>query len=175
VVVYHLAAPPSDGRFLRLHLNRNDAAIQAGLTVDRASARDIGFGDGAVNVPSLFRLNISARLKPTKQSVRMSSPRPANIPVSTTASLEGWDIDEYLGVATAHVVAGTNVFSDIAGSFSDIFGGQSTSYQKQLASINEAALKDLRQQAAEKGGTALVGLAVDLGSDLRRQPAVVHG
>ena len=53
----------------------------------------------------------------------MSSPRPANIPVSTTPSLDGWDIDEYLGVATAHVVAGTNVFSDIAGSFSDIFGG----------------------------------------------------
>jgi uncharacterized protein YbjQ (UPF0145 family) len=93
----------------------------------------------------------------------MSSPRPANIPVSTTPGLDGWDIDEYLGVATAHVVAGTNVFSDIAGSFSDIFGGQSKSYQKQLASINDAALKDLRQQAAEKGGTALVGLAVDLG------------
>jgi uncharacterized protein YbjQ (UPF0145 family) len=91
----------------------------------------------------------------------MSSPRPANIPVSTTPSLDGWDIDEYLGVATAHVVAGTNVFSDIAGSFSDIFGGQSKSYQKQLASINDAALKDLRQQAAEKGGTAIVGLSVD--------------
>ena len=91
----------------------------------------------------------------------MASPRPANVPVSTPPSLEGWDIDEYLGVATAHVVAGTNVFSDIAGSFSDIFGGQSKSYQKQLASINDAALKDLRQQAAEKGGTALVGLSVD--------------
>jgi uncharacterized protein YbjQ (UPF0145 family) len=32
-------------------------------------------------------------------------------------------MDEYLGVATAHVAWGTNVRSDIAGSISDIFGG----------------------------------------------------
>jgi hypothetical protein len=43
-----------------------------------------------------------------------------------------------------------------------VSGGRSKSDPKQLASIDDAELKDLRQQAAEKGGTALVGLAVDL-------------
>jgi uncharacterized protein YbjQ (UPF0145 family) len=43
----------------------------------------------------------------------------------------------------------------------DDFRERSKSDPKQIASINDAALKDLRQQTAEKGGTALVGLAVD--------------
>jgi uncharacterized protein YbjQ (UPF0145 family) len=53
------------------------------------------------------------------------------------------------------------MFSDIAASFSDIFGGTSTSYQKQLGRIHESAVQDLQEQAVERGGTAVVGLAVD--------------
>jgi len=91
----------------------------------------------------------------------MRSVTPRDIAVSTTPNLEGWSIDSYLGVASAHVVAGTNVFSDIAASFSDIFGGQSKSYQNQLEDINEAVIDDLKDQASERGGTALVGLSID--------------
>jgi uncharacterized protein YbjQ (UPF0145 family) len=63
---------------------------------------------------------------------------------------------KYTTKVTAHVVVGKNVFSDIGGSFSEIFGGQfsgrrSKSTLRQLASINDAALKDLRQQAVEGG------------------------
>lgn len=81
--------------------------------------------------------------------------------VSTTSALSGWEVHEYLGVVTAHVVAGTNIFSDIAASFSDIFGGTSTSYQKQLAHIHQAAVDDLCEQANDRGGTAIIGLSVD--------------
>jgi len=84
-----------------------------------------------------------------------------DIAVSTTPKLEGWSIKSYLGVASAHVVAGTNVFSDIAASFSDVFGGRSQSYQDQLEDINEAVINDLKKQAIARGGTALVGLSVD--------------
>jgi len=91
----------------------------------------------------------------------MRTLNPHQVTVSTTPTLDGWEIDEYLGVATSHVVAGTNMFSDIAASFSDIFGGSSTSYQKQLERIHEAAVRDLQEQAVDRGGTAVVGLAVD--------------
>jgi hypothetical protein len=81
---------------------------------------------------------------------------------------------------TAHVVVGKNVFSDIGGSFSDILRGQfsgrrSKSSLRQLASINDAALKDLRQQAAEKGGRPFWSCLSTLCQHLRRQPAAACG
>jgi len=91
----------------------------------------------------------------------MQSISSQNVAVSTTPTLEGWPIEEYLDVASAHVVAGTNVFSDIAASFSDVFGGRPQSYQNQLEDINEAVINDLKEQAVDRGGTALVGLTVD--------------
>ena len=60
-----------------------------------------------------------------------------DILVSTTSNLDGWEIDKYLGLVLAHVVNGTNVFSDVFASFSDVFGGRSTSYQNQLTSLDE--------------------------------------
>lgn len=71
----------------------------------------------------------------------MRTLNPRQVIVSTTPTLDGWGIDEYLGVVTSHVVAGTNMFSDIAASFSNIFGGTSTSYQKQLERIHESAVQ----------------------------------
>ena len=34
--------------------------------------------------------------------------------VTTTGTIEGYEIKEYLGVISTQVVAGTNIFSDIA-------------------------------------------------------------
>jgi uncharacterized protein YbjQ (UPF0145 family) len=62
---------------------------------------------------------------------------PRNVLISTTPDLDGHEITQYLEVVSAHVVAGTGLFSDVAASFSDVFGGRSGSYQKQLRQINE--------------------------------------
>ena len=84
-----------------------------------------------------------------------------NLVVTTSSSLENWEITRYLGVVTSHVVAGTNIFSDAFASFSDIFGGRSKSYQKQIASINNQALELLKEKAKRKGGNAIVALKID--------------
>jgi len=52
-------------------------------------------------------------------------------------------VKSYLDVVSSHVVAGTNIFSDIAASFSDVFGGRSKSYKRQLESIKEEAVSEL--------------------------------
>ena len=44
--------------------------------------------------------------------------------VTTTNSIEGYTIRKYLGVVNANVVIGTNLFSDIAASLTDVFGGR---------------------------------------------------
>lgn len=87
--------------------------------------------------------------------------RPHRVLVTTTPSLEGWTIDSYLGPVTAHVVAGAGFVSDVFASFSDVFGGRSHSYQKQLHSIKAEALRVLQEEAAAIGGNCVVGLHLD--------------
>ena len=70
-------------------------------------------------------------------------------------------IESYLGPISAHIVAGTGFFSDFTAGFSDIFGGRSQSYQKQLSAINEEAVELLKKKAILLGGTAIVGLHID--------------
>jgi uncharacterized protein YbjQ (UPF0145 family) len=82
--------------------------------------------------------------------------------VTTSGSIDGWDIEEHLGVVACHVVAGTGFFSDLLAGFSDLFGGRSEAYQRQLTSLYDEAITRLMQKANERGGNWLVGLRVDL-------------
>jgi len=84
-----------------------------------------------------------------------------NVLVSTTPKLEGWKVKSYLDVVSSHVVAGTNIFSDIAASFSDVFGGRSKSYKRQLESIKEEAVSELKEEASQLGADAIIGVKID--------------
>ena len=81
--------------------------------------------------------------------------------VSTTSTLEGYEIDRYLGIVSAHVVAGTDVFTDIVASFSDFFGGRSRVYKRELSAIGKEALEELREQCDCLGANGLVGVRID--------------
>jgi uncharacterized protein YbjQ (UPF0145 family) len=85
-----------------------------------------------------------------------------NILVTTTPNLEGFKIKQYFKPISAHVVAGTNFFSDFFASFSDVFGGRSGTYQKQLSSIYTEAIEILKNSAFELGANCIIGLKVDL-------------
>lgn len=81
--------------------------------------------------------------------------------LTTTTSLEGWKIEEYLGPVFAHFVIGTGLFADIFSAFTDFFGAHSRSYQQKLDLINREALAQIEAQAALRGANAVVGLSVD--------------
>lgn len=76
--------------------------------------------------------------------------------ITTTSSIEGYTIEEYLGILTTHFVAGTGLFSDIAASFSDAFGGNSKSYKKQLLNIENQAISNLKDHASRRGANAYI-------------------
>ena len=84
-----------------------------------------------------------------------------NILVTTTSSLDGWRITNYIGVVTSHVVAGTGFFSDFAAGLTDFFGGRSETYRKQLESIDNEAIAELKSKAVKLGCNALIGLKID--------------
>jgi uncharacterized protein YbjQ (UPF0145 family)/CDGSH-type Zn-finger protein len=82
--------------------------------------------------------------------------------VSTTDTIEGLSVKQYIKPVSAHVVAGTNFFSDFFASFSDVFGGRSATYQRQLSSIYSEAIETLKDSALELGANCILGLKVDL-------------
>jgi uncharacterized protein YbjQ (UPF0145 family) len=85
-----------------------------------------------------------------------------DILVTTTSTVEGMIIKHYIKPISAHVVAGTNFFSDFFASFSDVFGGRSQTYQRQLSSIYTEAVEILKQSAYQIGANCILGLKVDL-------------
>ena len=86
-----------------------------------------------------------------------------NILVTTTDTISGYRIAEYCDVVSANIVNGSSFFSDWKASITDIFGGQSGTYQRKLHKIYEEALRRLKDEAAERGANAIVGLKVDFG------------
>lgn len=88
--------------------------------------------------------------------------------VTTTPSVEGRRIVEYKGIVFGEVVAGVNFVRDFAASLTNIFGGRSGSYEDELISARQNALREMEQRAMQMGANAVVGVDIDyevLGAD----------
>ena len=81
--------------------------------------------------------------------------------ISTTPTLEGHPIQEYLGIVTSETIIGANVLKDIMAGLRDFFGGRSESYERVLIEAKETALKELSERAAARGANAIVGVDLD--------------
>lgn len=87
---------------------------------------------------------------------------PKDVLVITTSSVDGLKIKRYLKPVSAHIVAGTNLFSDFFGGLTDVFGGRSQTYQKQLTSLYNEAIERVKYAAYEIGANCIVGLSIDM-------------
>ncbi len=83
------------------------------------------------------------------------------ITVTTTPTIEGHPIQEYLGVITGEVIVGANVFRDMFANIRDIVGGRSGSYERILADARQQAIQELQAECASRGGNAVVGVDLD--------------
>ena len=81
--------------------------------------------------------------------------------VSTTSSIANMTIEKHIDLVSANIVIGSNMFSDIAASFTDLFGGQSKSYQNKLKGINNQVIDELKLQASNIGANAIIGLKIN--------------
>ncbi|MCH7401957.1 YbjQ family protein [Belliella kenyensis] len=81
--------------------------------------------------------------------------------VSTTPSLEGYEIKEYLGVVTGETIIGANLFKDFFASITDIVGGRSGAYERVLREAKTTAMTEMQMQANAFGGNAIVGIDLD--------------
>jgi len=81
--------------------------------------------------------------------------------LTTTPTLEGQPIKQYLGIVTGETIIGANAIKDFMAGLTDFFGGRSTTYEKVLIEAKESALAELQQRAAQKGAHAIVGIDLD--------------
>ena len=80
---------------------------------------------------------------------------------TTTPNIEGKSIEQYLGVVSAEVIIGANVFKDILGGLRDFFGGRSGTYEKVLMEAKQQAMDELIQRSQALGANAVVGIDLD--------------
>jgi uncharacterized protein YbjQ (UPF0145 family) len=80
---------------------------------------------------------------------------------TTTPSIDGYEITEYLGVVTGEAILGANVFKDFFAGIRDIVGGRSAAYEEELRRARQLALDEMQAEAEELGANAVVGVDLD--------------
>ena len=87
--------------------------------------------------------------------------------VTTTPTVEGHTIEEYLGVVTGEAILGAHIGRDIMAGLTDIVGGRSAEYEEEVRDARKIALEEMASEAERIGGNAVVG--VDLDYEVIRQ------
>ena len=81
--------------------------------------------------------------------------------VTTTPSVEGYQIADYKGIVVGEAILGANVFRDLFAGIADIIGGRSGAYEQELGKARAIALAELEERARAQGANAVVGVDLD--------------
>ena len=77
---------------------------------------------------------------------------------TTTHTIEGHPVQQYLGIVSAETIIGANIFKDILDSFRDMTGGRSNSYERVVDEARTNAMNEMVQKAESIGANAIVGI-----------------
>ena len=81
--------------------------------------------------------------------------------LTTTPTIEGYPVKQYLGVVASETIIGANVFRDIMAGLRDFFGGRPSSYEEVLKKAKDTALQELQERATAMGANAVIGIDLD--------------
>lgn len=81
--------------------------------------------------------------------------------VTTTSTVDGKQVQEYLGIVNAQSIIGANIFKDIFAGLRDVFGGRSKTYERVLEQAKEDALRELSEKAQALGANGIIGVDLD--------------
>ena len=81
--------------------------------------------------------------------------------LTTTNTLEGKHIREYLGIVTGETIIGANILRDFMAGITDIIGGRATAYEKSLVEAKQIAMDEMIADAQAKGANAIIGIDLD--------------
>lgn len=81
--------------------------------------------------------------------------------ITTTNSVEGRVVTEYIGIVFGEVISGVDFIKDFGAGLRDIFGGRSEGYEEELKSARTEAIEELVRRATEMGADAVIGCDLD--------------
>lgn len=81
--------------------------------------------------------------------------------ITTTPSIEGRQITDYLGIVFGEVISGVDFVKDFTAGLSNFFGGRSGTYEEELIRAREQAMSEMQQRAFQMGADAVVGVDID--------------
>ena len=81
--------------------------------------------------------------------------------ITTTNTIEGQRVTEYLGIVHGCAVMGSNLFRDFFAGIRDVVGGRVGSYETVVTDAKQAALAQLMEQAQDLRADAVVGVSFD--------------
>ncbi|MBU0519320.1 heavy metal-binding domain-containing protein [bacterium] len=81
--------------------------------------------------------------------------------ITTTPTIEGKPVRQYLGIVTGEAIMGANIFKDIFASIRDVVGGRSAAYEQELIRAKDIALNEIQERAAILGADAVIGVDLD--------------
>lgn len=81
--------------------------------------------------------------------------------VSTTNTLDGQPVEQYLGIVNGEAILGANIMKDLFAGVRDLVGGRSSTYERELQQARELAIADMVARAEELGATAVIAVDVD--------------
>ncbi|MDB1678074.1 MULTISPECIES: putative heavy metal-binding protein [Enterococcus] len=88
--------------------------------------------------------------------------------ITTTNSVEDRTVESYQGIVFGEVITGINVLKDLGAGLRNVFGGRSKSYEDELMTAREEALREMEARGKSLGADAIIGVKMDyevLGSD----------
>jgi uncharacterized protein YbjQ (UPF0145 family) len=81
--------------------------------------------------------------------------------ITTTNSIEGRPVADYLGVVTGETIVGANILKDFLAGIRDIVGGRSGAYERALHDAREQAIREMSERARERGADAILAMDID--------------
>jgi len=81
--------------------------------------------------------------------------------ITTTPTIQGKEIKEYLGIVTGEAILGANIVKDLFASITDVVGGRSAAYEGELSKAREIAISEMKHNALTLGANAIVGVDLD--------------
>ena len=81
--------------------------------------------------------------------------------VTTTSTLQGKEVRQYLGLVSGEAILGANIFKDFFAGIRDIVGGRSAAYEEELKKAKTIALAEMMEEAKQLGANAVIGVDLD--------------
>ena len=81
--------------------------------------------------------------------------------VTTTSTIQGKEIIEYIDIVNGEAIMGKNIVSDLFASVRDVVGGRAGAYESKLKEARDIAMEEIKILARQKNANAIVGIDVD--------------